>query len=67
MFKSALVIIKDKIMKLIMLIIVCLPMIIGIISLILFGVWIYAMVVYGDTPLSEAPVWVYWILTAGRK
>ena len=67
MWKLVLAIMKDKIMKLIMLIIACLPLIITLIALILFGVWIYAMVVYGDTPLSEAPVWVYWILTAGRK
>lgn len=52
---------KDKIIALI---IVCSPLIIG---LILFGLWIYAMIAYGDVPLSEAPIWVYWILTAGRR
>ena len=38
-----------------------------IVALILFGLWVYAMITYGNVPLSEAPIWVYWILTAGRK
>lgn len=52
---------KDRI---IVLLIIFLP---SIIALTLFGLWLYAMIAYGDVPLSEAPIWVYWILTANRK
>ncbi len=52
---------KDKIIALL---IISLPF---IIALTLLGLWIYAMIAYGDVPLSEAPIWVYWILTAGKR
>ena len=26
---------------------------------------IYALITYGDTPITEAPVWVVWILQDG--
>ena len=34
--------------------------------IVLIVAYVYAMVVYGNTPVSEMPVWVYLIL-GGRK
>ena len=30
-----------------------------IIALTLFGFWLYTMITYGYTPLSEVPLWAY--------
>lgn len=33
-----------------------------IIAIVMIVMRIYALVTYGDTPITEAPVWVVWIL-----
>lgn len=29
--------------------------------------YVYAIVTYGDTPMSDCPVWVWWILNGGLR
>lgn len=33
----------------------------------LAGLWIYCLIVYGNTPLSECPTWVAWFLGGSGK
>jgi len=32
----------------------------------LMAVYFYAVIVYGNTPIAECPVWVVWLLGIGR-
>lgn len=36
--------------------------IISIICIMIIALWFYAMGKYGNKPVSEMPVWLYWLL-----
>lgn len=50
---------SDKAIKIFWGVVLALALIIAIVMIV---VRIYAFVTYGDTPITEAPVWVVWIL-----
>ena len=37
-------------------------LIITIIAVVLVGIWVWAMIRYGNKPVSEMPIWLYWLL-----
>lgn len=37
-----------------------------IVLLILAGLYVYILVKYGNTPLSDVPFWVVWLLSGNR-
>lgn len=38
-------------------------LIITIIALVLIGIWVWSMIRYGNKPVSEMPIWLYWLLS----
>lgn len=38
-------------------------LIITILAIMLIALFIYVMAAYGDKPVSEMPVWVWWLLS----
>ena len=40
-------------------------MFLGLVAFIIFRVWVFFT--YGDTPVTELPAWVWWIMQSGGK
>lgn len=38
-------------------------LIITIIALVMVGIWVWVMIRYGNKPVSEMPIWLYWLLS----
>lgn len=36
-----------------------------VLGAIAFGAWLYALIVYGNTPAAQLPTWAWWILQKG--
>ena len=55
---------KDKVIEAVIIAALIVALVLGVITIV---AWIYALVVYGNTPVTQLPTWAWWLLQKGGR